>query len=184
VAEPRQSEKKLRLWIRMALSAVIAFHLFAIVLSPNKNTWLGYQCAKIVEPYVNALELASSWSFFAPDPGPPPIFVEWQLENKKGEMIEKGRWPDSPDPYFLRERQNRRIATARFMAMSDERTEQVLLPYLCRTRPQAFSVKLWRTVYTLPSLTDVVKGKRKIGDDVGMDRRWVSQSFCDRGSAS
>lgn len=166
--------------LRALLSVAIVWHLAAILIAPNKDTYLALKAAPLIEPYVNFLELASSWNFFAPDPGPPPIYVEWEVLDSKLGTLERGRWPETADPYFLRERQNRRIASARFMAFSDTRTEQILLPYLCRTRAGtgAHSIRLWRTVYTIPGIKEVVDGKRTIGDDVGVDRHWVSHSFC------
>ena len=166
------------MWARGFLSVFLVFHLLCVIIAPNKETYLGYRVAWLIEPYINSLGLSSSWSFFAPDPGPPPVFVEWELLDKASHPLERGRWPEATDPFILRERQNRRIATARFMVFSDERTEQVMLPYLCRTHPQADAVRLWRVSLTIPSLTDVRSGRRKIGDNGGREKRWVSHSFC------
>jgi hypothetical protein len=177
----KDSHRKVPLWVRGALSALIAFHLFIVILMPNSNTWLGLKALAWLQPYVHALELTPQWNFFAPDPGPPPIFVEWELEDEKGEAIGKGSLPERWDPYLLRERQNRRIALTRFLVLSDSRTERVMLSYLCRRHPEASAVTLWRTVYSTPSLTAVASGERKIGDEVGMQRRWVSHSFCGGG---
>jgi hypothetical protein len=165
---------------RIVLSLALAFHLFAILLAPNKDTYLGYRVAAVVEPYVNFLELGSSWNFSAPDPGPPPVYVEWELIGKNEEQLARGQWPEGKDPFGLRERQNRRIAFARFMVFDDSRAQAVMVPYLCRQHPEAYAVRVWRVMYSLPSLNDVATGKRRIGDDVGLDRRSVTHSLCER----
>lgn len=163
---------------RALLSLALVFHLFAVLLAPNKETYLGFRAAKIVEPYLNFLELGSSWNFFAPEPGPPPVFVEWELVGKRGEQLGRGQFPELPDPFTLRERQNRRIAFTRFMVFDDSRTQGVMVPWLCRNHPEAASVRVWRVIHTIPSLNDVAAGRRRIGDDVGLERRSAAHGLC------
>jgi hypothetical protein len=171
-------------WTRRIFSLWLGFHVFCLVFSPNANNWLGTKVAFVVEPYVNTLEISSPWNFFAPDPGPPPVFVEWELLDDKTNQIGTGRFPTSPDPFLIRERQNRRISLARFLVQADDRSRLVMGRELCRKHPEAFSVRIWRVIHTLPGLGDVVSGKRKIGDDVGQDRRFAGHEFCERGGAA
>lgn len=180
---PQRSGRRVSKLARIGLSLVVVFHLFVIGVMPNPDTWLGQHALRWLRPYVSALELTAQWNFFAPDPGPPPIFVEWELKDAQGEDIGTGRFPEQWDPYLLRERQNRRIAATRFVVLSDSRTEQVMLNYVCRKHPEAHAVTLWRTVYSTPSLNAIASGERKLGDDVGMQRHWVSHSFCERGES-
>lgn len=184
MARKERGYRKVSAAVRVALSLVIVFQLFVVFLMPNSETWLGQRTLPWLAPYVNSLELAATWSFFAPDPGPPPVFVEWEIEDGNGDQVSTGYFPERWEPYVLRERQNRRIAATRFIALTDERTEQVMLNYICRKNPQAYGVTLWRTVYTTPSLNDVASGERKIGDEVGMQRKWISHSFCELGAES
>lgn len=165
--------------IKAALSAFIVFQLFSVLLVPNAQNWLGTKAAPVIEPYVNFFELTNAWSFFAPDPGPPPVFVEYEKLDRKGESLGLGRWPEVKDPYLLRERQNRRIAAAEYMMANELRAEKMMLQYLCRQHPEAGSFRIWRIMYTVPDFQDVASGKRKIGDDVGLERRLVSHSFCE-----
>jgi len=171
--------EKGRKWAQAALSVLLVYHLFAIVLAPNSQTYLGYQAARWVEPYVNFFELVSSWNFFAPEPGPPPVFVEWEVLDRAGKRIDHDRMPDERDPFLLRERQNRRIAAARFMVYNEVRAERMMVSFLCGRDPRAFSVKLWRAVDTIPGLKEVRDGKRRIGDEEGRQRKWISHTFCD-----
>src|SRR6476469_7797231 len=89
------------------LSLFLVFHLSAVVLAPNCQTYLGKVAAPLFEPYLNFFEFMASWSFFAPDPGPPPVFIEWESVDKNSTTLESNRWPILPNPYFFRERQNR-----------------------------------------------------------------------------
>jgi len=165
-------------WQRLFLSLFIVFHFSVVVLLPNSQTYLGLRSAWFFEPYAQVFLLMTKWSFFAPEPGPPPVFVEWELLDRKGATLEMGRWPSSPDPFFLRERQNRRIAAAQSMVDSDGRAERMIVPYLCEKNPLTFSVKLWGLMYAIPSLSEIATGTRRIGDEVGMNRHWIAHSFC------
>ena len=164
--------------LKCLLSVFIVYHLYAVVLSPNSGNYLGSKSSPLFGFYVNLFGLMTSWSFFAPDPGPPPLFVEWELLNKEGKSLGLGRWPQLPDPYFLRERQNRRIQAARTMVESDVRAEKMMVPYLCSKNLEASSVRLWSIMYPVPTLIEVANGTRKIGDQVQQSRHWIADGFC------
>lgn len=166
-------------WIQATLSLFVGFQLFTVLLVPNAQNWLGMKVAPWLEPYVNFFELTNAWSFFAPEPGPPPVFVEFEKLDRKGESLGLGRWPEVHDPFWLRERQNRRIAAAEYMMATELRAEKMMLQYLCRVYPEAGSFRIWRIMYSVPDFQDVASGKRRIGDDVGLERRLVSHSFCE-----
>lgn len=164
------------------LSVVILFQLFIVLIGPNQNTYVGQVAAPAIVPYLNALELGSSWNFFAPDPGPPPLQLEWELLGAGNEIVGTGVFPDRVDPFLIRERQNRRIALARFLFYSDERHLKIWGEYLCRMNPSAVGVRLWKTLFTIPNLFDVQSGKRRIGDDEGGTRTSIGTHFCTRPS--
>lgn len=165
-------------WIRIALSGFIGFHLFAVILTPNSQSYLGASASGVVDPYISFLELSNTWSFFAPDPGPPPVFLEYEIFDKHGATLSKGRWPDFPDPYFLRERQNRRVAAAEFMILAGVRSERMMVPYLCANAPEAHSVSLHQCHIPIPSLWDVRDGKATLGDESKLERTLISHNFC------
>jgi hypothetical protein len=163
------------------LSIFIILHLTAVGLIPNMQTHLGGRLSFFIEPYANLFLLKTKWGFFAPEPGPPPIFLEWELLDSAGLSLEMGQWPETPSPFFSRERQNRRITAAQSMLDSDGRAERMLVPYLCgkkSLKQPVHSVRLWSLHYSLPPIAEVEAGRRKIGDDVGMVRLWLSHSFC------
>lgn len=165
--------------LKVGLTLFIVYHLYAVMLVPNSaGSYLGGRSAFLIEPYLNFFEFVTCWGFFAPDPGPPPIFVEWELEGESGQTLSKGHFPDYPDPYFLRERQNRRSVIVRFMSLDDTRSEKMLAPYLCEQNPKAVSVSLWRTYYNLPTLEDAVRGMPIVPFDGPGSRQLMSHSFC------
>lgn len=164
--------------LKIALSLFLAFHLFCILIAPNSQNYLGARVSKIVAPYVTFFELGSQWGFFAPDPGPPPLFVEYELLGQDGQALLKGSWPEKSDPFILRERQNRRISVTRFAMNGPDRIEKSLAPYFCRLHPEARSVHLWRVVQHMANLHDVAEGKRKIDDGLNTERKWITQYLC------
>jgi hypothetical protein len=164
---------------RVLLTLFIVFHLFAVVLAPNINTYLGTRALSIVYPYISFFEIASQWGFFAPDPGPPPVFIEWEIIGDEGESIGTGLWPEKKETFFLRERQNRRIGVTRFLIQSDERVTKTFGPYLCRKNSKARSVRLWRVWHTIANIHDIAKGKRKIGDEVDVERKFAGTAVCE-----
>jgi hypothetical protein len=174
---PAQRIKKQRVF-RIGLSLFLCFHLSCIILAQNKRAYLGYRFSSIIEPYTNVFEIGTAWSFFSPDPGP-PMHLEWELLDEKGKTLKKGQEPQPSHAFQIPERQNRRIAMSYLMAASDEKADRLMAPYLCKHYPQADSVNLWRVVYITPSFNDVAAGNRKVGDEKGTDRKFVSHSFCE-----
>lgn len=165
--------------LKAVLSLFLIYHLLAVSIVPNGQTYLGGVLAPGVEPYIKFLEFGNSWSFFAPEPGPPPVFVEYELLDHQGNSFERGRWPEMPDPFWIRERQNRRIAAAEFMMANEVRAEKMMLYYLCAHKPGTHSMRVWRVMYSIPDFQEVLEGKRVIGDEVRMERKLVSHSFCE-----
>lgn len=172
--------KNSKKWVKWGLSAFIVFHSYVILIAPNNQSYLGMKSFPVLDPYMGIFEFATTWCFFAPEPGPPPIFIEYELIDSTGNSLGISRFPDDPDPYpfWFRERQNRRINLARFMGASDDRAVKMMVPYLCKKDSRVNSIKLWRILYPEPSMPEVLSGQRKIGDGVGMDRHWVSENFC------
>jgi hypothetical protein len=164
--------------IQAGLSVFIFFHLTAVIIAPNGRSYLGGVVGPWIEPYVNALELVSSWNFFAPDPGPPPIQVVYEIHGKDQELVQEGKFPEAGDPFFFRDRQNRRIAAARFMISAQDRLEKVMVPYLCKSVPGAQAVRLGKRMHSIPSLQEVAEGKRSIGDALEAKTEWVSTTYC------
>jgi hypothetical protein len=159
------------------LSVALVFHLTCVLWIPNLESVVGNELRGWILPYLNLFELTDTWSFFAPNPGL-PAFVEWETEGAQGQVLAHERWPEVPSPYSWSERRLRRVAAADFMIKSESSVERILLPYLCRRDPRVEAVRLWRVAQSLPSADEVAGGRRKIGDEVGQDRRYVSHTFC------
>ena len=169
---------------KIILSFFILFHLFAIMLGPNEQSYLGSRVTRVMTPYFNVFEFAVRWGFFAPTPGPPPVFIEYEALGEGGKTIKAGSWPERTETFFLRERINRRLSVARFLMNSNERTERMMGPYYCRLYPEAQSVRLWRMVETTPAMEDVLGRRRHFGDGANPDRKFVTQYLCASGDTN
>ena len=167
-----------RTWARAIGSVLIALHLLAVWIAPNKDTPIGRMIKPLLDPYLDGLELAANWNFFSPDPGM-PLYVEWELVNSKGETYSSGMMPEFRNPYFLRERQNRRMVAARFIGVNDERLVKVLSLYLCDHHPEAASLRIWSSSIMLPSPQEVASGKKPMADVSSLNRRMVANHYCE-----
>ena len=168
---------------RCLLSLVIVFHFCAIMIAPNFDSFLGSRSAFITQPYLNFFGLMASWGFFAPDPGPPPIQIEYAALDRVGHTLETGTWPPPGESLYFREQQNRRITAARVMFMSDTRTEKMMVPYICNKVAGTWSVQLWKTVRYQPSFSEITHAPKAGKQDEStparqMERQWVADTFC------
>src|SRR4051812_7972992 len=97
-------------WARIPLSLYVIFHIFCVAIAPNTEGFLRERVGRWVDPYLDRLAFSVPWRFFAPEPGPAPVFIEWETVGAGGDTLARGTFPEIKDPFFLRERQNRRIA--------------------------------------------------------------------------
>jgi hypothetical protein len=165
---------------RAFLSVVVLFQLLVVTVGPNKETYHGYLLAPVLEPVFNALEFGSNWSFFAPDPGPAPMRLEWEALDERGEVLSTGAFPESGYPFWINERQTRRVSIARFFYYSDERHLTVWGSWLCRSNPGVHGFRLWKAMGEIPNLFKVQSGEKRIEDGAEFpDRASVGNVFCD-----
>lgn len=164
---------------RAFLSVVVLFQLAVVLIGPNKETYHGLLLKPVLEPVFNALEFGSNWSFFAPDPGPAPMRLEWEVLDERGGVLRTGNFPEEGYPFWINERQTRRVALARFFYFSDERHLNVWANYLCRSNPDASGIRLWKAMGTIPNLFDVRSGDKTIASGATYgERTSVGNVFC------
>ncbi|HEY8280102.1 MAG TPA: hypothetical protein VIH99_10790 [Bdellovibrionota bacterium] len=162
---------------RILLSAFLAFHLLGILVAPNPNSFLASKLLPIYRPYLNVLGLASTWSFFAPEPFYHPMYIDYVV-NFRHKMPVSSRFPDEQNPYFLRDRYNRRLSLTRIMLSSDGNMKNMFVHYLCGQFPEMESANLWRVVATEPSLEQVQKGEKKITDAADLKIEVLGTYYC------
>lgn len=163
---------------KIFFSIWIIFHLSCVLLAPNRDNFISFRFKSIIEPYVSTIGMAATWSFFAPEPGPPPLYVDYLVKNQADKTIAEGSWPERKDPFWFRERQNRRIAAARLMVQNGTFADKMMIPFLCKRFKNASTLQLWRVIYSIAPISEVESGKRSIGDGKGEDRMWVGSSSC------
>lgn len=164
-------------WIRLLLSCFIVFHLVGVLLAPNPLSYLTQSLAFVYRPYTNFLGLAHTWGFFAPEPIYPPMYIDYAIEKNGGTPVE-GRFPDEKNPYFFRDRHNRRMSMSRFILSSDEFIKNMFVRYLCLGESDVRVVKLWRVLTTQPSLQMVQKGEKKMTDPVDVKIEVLGDYYC------
>lgn len=165
---------------RAFLSVVLLFQLAVVFFGPNKDNYHNLVLKPILEPVFNAFEFGSNWSFFAPDPGPAPMRLEWEILDARGEVMRTGYFPEEGYPYWINERQTRRVALARFFYFADDRHQTVWANWLCRSNPDAKGVRLWKAMGNIPNLFEVRSGDKTIASGATYgERTSVGNVFCD-----
>lgn len=162
---------------RRLVSFFLLFHLLGVLTAPNKISFLSQAIAPVYTPYLTLLGLASTWSFFAPEPFYAPVHLDYAIEQKDG-MPVTGRFPDAENPFFFRDRFNRRIALTRQIAASEGTIKGMFVHYLCGQYPGMISVKLWGVMGTMSSLQQVKGGERKITDPGEIKTEVLGTHYC------
>jgi hypothetical protein len=82
--------------VRIAVSALVMFHVLAVFIGPFAmppgTSQLASTCASIFQPYVESLCLANGYRFFAPEPGPSHL-VRYEITLADGTRTH-GVFPD------------------------------------------------------------------------------------------
>ncbi len=81
---------------RRWVSALLAFHVFAVFLAPMAapppTSQLAQRIAAVFDPYLRGLAINNGYRFFAPNPGPSHL-VRYELVMEDG-RVEGGEFPD------------------------------------------------------------------------------------------
>lgn len=164
-------------WKRVLISTFLVFHLIGVFIAPNPASFLSQALAPVYRPYMNLLGLSHTWGFFAPEPISPPLYIDHIMELRNG-MSVSGRFPEEVNPYFFRDRYNRRMSLSKFILSTDDNIRNMYVRYLCRSNPDAISTKLWRVVATQPSLQMVQNGEKKMTDPVDFKIEVLGTYYC------
>lgn len=138
------------------LSVMIVYQLVVIFLVPNQLFYVTQKIAPIVIPYANLMGFNTVWQFFSPDPGP-PVYLEYEVF-KEGELVGTFHFPPFKDPYWLREKYNRRLAAFRMVGKDNGLASKVFGPMLCREHPEATRLEMNVLTVKFPSLDEVQSG--------------------------
>lgn len=167
-------EKK---WLKRFISAFLLFHIFGVLITPNPSSYLTKSLAVIYRPYMNFFGLSNTWGFFAPEPISPPMYIDYTIELKNGESTQ-GRFPDEVNPYFFRDRHNRRMSLSKFILSSDDNMKNMFIRLLCIKNPEMRLAKVWRVTATQPSLDMVQRGEKKMTDPVEFKIEVYGTFYC------
>lgn len=164
-------------WGRRILSAFLLFHLLGVLAAPNPSSYLAQTISPVYRPYLNFFGLASTWSFFAPEPFYLPVYIDYVI-NRPDKMPVSGRFPDEVNPYVFRDRYNRRISLTRIMLMTDDNVRNMFVHWLCERYPDMESANLSKVLATEPTLEMVRKGEKKITDPADFKIEILGTYYC------
>lgn len=167
------------IWLKRFLNLFLVYHLTAILVAPNLDHYLAQKLKPFFMPYWNLMEFGSQWNFFAPEPGPAPIFLRYEVYGKNGELITEDQMPKFPDDYFFRDRQIRRLNIVRYLMRDDQKVYSLFVPWLCRTFPDAEYIKLKKRMMKLPTVIEIQNKERTFADDRDTQEWKLSDVSCD-----
>lgn len=165
-----RTPKKTTILIQALLSLWAVFHVLAVLITPNRNTYLGTKVSAVMEPYANFLELSANWNFFAPQPGP-PMRLEFEAVDREGMQIAHDFWPALDSPW-------RQSALSHFVLKDQNGGDRLVGNFLCHRNPRSHAVRVWRNTYGIPSLEEVASGQRRIGDETRVVRQFIGEWTC------
>ena len=158
-----------KLW-KFGISAWLSVHLVAILITPNRATYLGEKLRPILEPYAHFFELATPWGFFAPDPGP-PMRLEYESVSSSGETLGHDYWPPAEVPW-------RSVALTHFVIKHEKMPVGDVARFLCSKSRSAQNIRIWKVVYGMPDLLEVQAGRAKLGFDQVLKRTFMGEVSC------
>jgi hypothetical protein len=165
--------------LKRIFSIFIIYHLIAVLIAANPNHYLAKKIQTVFMPYWMAFEFASQWNFFAPEPGPAPIFIKYELFNAQGETIIADQMPSYPDDFFFRDRQIRRLNVVRYLMKDDSKVYSIFIPWLCRQYPEAETIKLKKYMHRIPSAMEIQNQERVFGDEIGAIEYPMPEVYCE-----
>lgn len=168
-------------FVRVALSVFIVWQLIGAIFIPNLSSYTGAKLAKIYVPYMNGLGLGGIWSFFAPEPFSPPMFIDYTLE-MKDKLPVSGRFPDVNEEHFFRASMNRRISLVRFILTDPKHSEFMFMNYICHKFPDAVSAKLWGVRGEQPDFNMVREQGKKMSVTVHYSSQFIGEFPCKKDS--
>lgn len=162
---------------KITISVFLLFHLVGVLITPNPTSYLTLTLGSVYRPYMNFFGLNHTWGFFAPEPISPPLYIDYVLELKDGNSV-SGRFPDVQNPYFFRDRHNRRMTLSKFILSSEDNIRSMFVRYMCNQYPQTVAAKLWRVTATQPTLDMVQRGEKKMTDPVDFKIEVLGTYYC------
>lgn len=164
---------------RIILSLFVVLHLVGVAIVPNMSSYSAQRVAPFYMQYMHGLGLGGIWSFFAPEPFSPPMYLDYTLEIPNDIPI-TGRFPDDSEEFFWRSQINRRTSISRFMMSDSIHVEHMFMNYLCHRYPNANSAKIWSVRGTQPDFNMVRNQGKSISKTVDYKSEFVGEFTCAR----
>jgi hypothetical protein len=161
---------------RTLISIFTLYQVTCMVAVPLSTNEISQRLSPWISPYAKTLGFVGNWGFFAPNPGPPPTYLEWETTDANGKTLSSGIYPETSS-YFSAEGVVRREASVAFMLAENGRAGQMMTPYLCQGDPRTFAVRLTWVFHPIPSIQEAAAGK-SIHDESLIERKPASYEFC------
>ncbi len=168
--------------LKILLSLFVVYHVLAVVVLSNGGSYLGRSWQSYLLPYANNLGLNATWSFFAPDPAH-TMYFEYVIEYADGRESSRGFFPPERQAFVNDTSARRLLYAMRYLILDPQKMDILLIPWLCRSHPDADRVFIKHLIQKIPSLDLAVL---RMGESVESLREEIkttqSESSCQRGT--
>lgn len=173
--------KKAIVLLKTALSLWILYHLFVVLLMSNPGSWVGHHFQKFITPYANVTGFNTSWNFFAPNPTQ-TAYIRYLVhyENQEGEIVkepQEGFFPQNKNQAIFDVRRRRELYFMHYILGRPFLLEKHFAPYICKTHPDASSVRLEGVVETVPPLDEALTFRQETLADLSKQVELIKQEY-------
>ncbi|MES2962301.1 MAG: hypothetical protein V4760_00320 [Bdellovibrionota bacterium] len=167
-----------RLFLKVALSGFIAYHVFCVALLPNSASIIGRKLDRILTPYANPFIFNRTWQFFSPGPMP-SFYIEYEVVTPESEMdLNRATivYPPVPKSFTLGDYYLRSLAGMRFLGVKDENFTKFFVPYLCRQHAGAIGLDIRSVMEEVPQMesldVDSTIGFKELAEKKDLPRKF------------
>ncbi len=175
------TESSRPLWLKVAISVLLVFHLSVVIILANGPSVLGRLHQGWIIGYANQLGLNQTWNFFSPDPSHIHYIRYFvHFEDDAGNPVQdslEGYIPEDKEKVVIDSSKRRMLHAVRALSLDENRTEKLLAPWLCKMNPGATMVNIKHVMQLLPNLDRAATFLDRAIPDLSEDRPYRELEF-------
>lgn len=173
--------KRAIFFLKALLSIWILYHLFVVIIMSNGGSFMGRLFQRAVTPYANATGFNASWNFFSPDPAH-TMYLRYQVyfNNENGEELKEpleAFFPALKNLGTFDPTQRRELYMMHYLILNPERLEKMLVPYICKTNPEASSIRIDFVVESIAPLDQAAILKQESMAELSKHQDYLKKEF-------
>lgn len=142
----------------------LIFHLSVMIIMSNGSSFFARSMGNFYRYYANQLNINTNWNFFSPDPAQ-VMYIQYTVYtlDEYGNELQP-----TLEEYFPKEKNQgsfgithrRDFYLSRYLLLSEERLENMFVPWVCRQHPQATHILVRTVTEQVTPLEEISKNQR------------------------